>query len=239
MSATLTYDVGEGDDAVETPAVGVAFTVTAGDEEVGTGETDDEGVFLLEVPGPGGYTVAVDPDTLPDGVELVDPDTLSRTVEVSPQETQRVLFALQEEGAVSTSNAKSDVDRFLQLTVEGIKFGLVIAMMAVGLSLIFGTTGLTNFAHGEMVVVGTILVWYLNDAGIWLPFATLIGLIVMFGAGAGFDRGVVASAPPPRHEPDRHAGHQHRRVPRHPVPGALHLRGSPEGVPRLRGADAV
>ena len=188
VSATLTYDVGEGDDAVETPAVGVAFTVTAGDEEVGTGETDDEGVFLLEVPGPGGYTVAVDPDTLPDGVELVDPDTLSRTVEVSPQETQRVLFALQEEGAVSTSNAKSDVDRFLQLTVEGIKFGLVIAMMAVGLSLIFGTTGLTNFAHGEMVVVGTILVWYLNDAGIWLPFATLIGLIVMFGAGAGFDR---------------------------------------------------
>ena len=113
------------------------------------------------------------PTTLPDGVELVDPDTLSRTVEVSPQETQRVLFALQEEGAVSTSNAKSDVDRFLQLTVEGIKFGLVIAMMAVGLSLIFGTTGLTNFAHGEMVVVGTILVWYLNDAGIWLPLATL------------------------------------------------------------------
>ena len=31
-------------------------------------------------------------------------------------------------------------------------------MMAVGLSLIFGTTGLTNFAHGEIVVVGTILV---------------------------------------------------------------------------------
>ena len=29
---------------------------------------------------------------------------------------------------------------------------------------------------------------YLNDAGIWLPFATVIGLIMMFGAGAGFDR---------------------------------------------------
>jgi neutral amino acid transport system permease protein len=66
----------------------------------------------------------------------------------------------------------------------------VIAMMAVGLSLIFGTTGLTNFAHGEMVVVGTILVWYLNDAGVWLPFATLIGITVMFFAGAGFDRGL-------------------------------------------------
>jgi branched-chain amino acid transport system permease protein len=63
-------------------------------------------------------------------------------------------------------------------------------MMAVGLSLIFGTTGLTNFAHGEIVVVGTVLVWYLNDWGIWLPFATLIGMVVMFGFGAGFDTGL-------------------------------------------------
>jgi len=188
VTANLNYDVGEGDEAVETPAAGVAFTVTQGDEEIGTGETDDEGIFLLEVPGPGEYTVAIDPETLPDGVELVDPDTLTRTVQVSPQQTRPVLFPLQEEGAESSSNAKSDLDRFLQLMVEGVKFGLVIAMMAVGLSLIFGTTGLTNFAHGEMVVVGTILVFYLNEAGVWLPIATVIGLIVMFGAGAGFDR---------------------------------------------------
>lgn len=191
VSATLAYDVGEGTDAVETPAVGVTFTVTGvGDEEIGTGETDADGLFLLEVPGSGDYTVAIDPETLPDGVELVDPDSLSRTVEVSPQETQRVLFALQEEGAVSTRDESSRFDQFLQLFVEGVKFGLVLAMMAVGLSLIFGTTGLTNFSHGEIVVVGTVLVWYLNDWGIWLPLATLIGMIFMFGFGAGFDAGL-------------------------------------------------
>jgi len=191
VSATLTYDVGEGTDAVETPAVGVTFTVTGvGDEEIGTGETDADGLFLLEVPGSGDYTVAIDPETLPDGVELVDPDSLSRTVEVSPQETQRVLFALQEEGAVSTRDESSRFDQFLQLFVEGVKFGLVLAMMAVGLSLIFGTTGLTNFSHGEIVVVGTVLVWYLNDWGIWLPLATFIGMIFMFGFGAGFDAGL-------------------------------------------------
>ncbi len=189
VSATLTYDVGEGEDAVETPAVGVTFTVTAtGGAEVGTGETDDEGVFLLEVPQPGEYDVAIDADTLPDGVELVDPDTLSRTVQVSPLETQRVLFALQEEGAVSTRQESSRFDRFLQLFVEGIKFGLLIAMMAIGLSLIFGTTGLTNFAHGEIVIVGAVIAWYLNDAGLYLPIATLLAMIVMFGAGAGLDR---------------------------------------------------
>lgn len=191
VSATLAYDVGEGTDAVETPAVGVTFTVTGvGDEEIGTGETDADGLFLLEVPGSGDYTVAIDPETLPDGVELVDPDSLSRTVEVSPQETQRVLFALQEEGAVSTRDESSRFDQFLQLFVEGVKFGLVLAMMAVGLSLIFGTTGLTNFSHGEIVVVGTVLVWYLNDWGIWLPLATFIGMIFMFGFGAGFDAGL-------------------------------------------------
>jgi len=62
--------------------------------------------------------------------------------------------------------------------------------MAVGRSLIFGTTGLTNFSHGEIVVVGTVIVWYLNDWGIWLPLATLIGIILMFGVGAGFDASV-------------------------------------------------
>lgn len=190
VSATLNYDVGEGPDAVETPAVGVVFVVTQGDTEVGTGETDDEGVFLLEVPGPGEYTVALDPDSVPDGVELIDPDTLSRTVEVSPQETQRVLFGLQEEGAESTRETSGDWVRFQQLLVEGIKFGLVIAMMSVGLSLIFGTTGLTNFAHGEIVVVGTVVVWYLNDGGVWLPLATLIAMFLMFWAGAGLDRGL-------------------------------------------------
>ncbi len=191
VSATLTFDVGEGDEAVETPAEDVEFTVeTVGGDEVGTGATDADGLFLLEVPGPGQYTVTIDPETVPDGVELVDPDTLVRTVQVSPQETQRVLFALQEEGAVSTRQQTGDFDRFLQLLVEGIKFGLVIAMMAIGLSLIFGTTGLTNFAHGEIVVLGTIMVWYLNDGGIWLPFATVIAMALMFGFGATFDSGL-------------------------------------------------
>jgi branched-chain amino acid transport system permease protein len=191
VSATLTYDVGEGEDAVETPAEGVEFTVEeVGGGEVGTGATDADGVFQLEVPGPGEYTVTIDPETVPEGVEMVDPDTLVRTVEVSPQETQRVLFALQEEGAESTRQQTSDWERFLQLLVEGIKFGLVIAMMAVGLSLIFGTTGLTNFSHGELVVLGTVLVWYFNDWGLWLPFAAVIGMVLMFGFGAGFDRGL-------------------------------------------------
>jgi neutral amino acid transport system permease protein len=164
---------------------------SAAGEEVGSAETDEEGVFLIEVPGPGVYNVTIDPETLPDGVELRDPEGgATNDVTVDPREVQRVLFGIQEEGAESSRGGPNDWERFKQLFVEGVKFGLVIAMMAVGLSLIFGTTGLTNFAHGEIVAVGAILVWYLNDWGLWLPFAAVLGMIIMFGAGAGFDAGL-------------------------------------------------
>ena len=195
VTATLNYDVGEGPDAVETPAEGVEFTVTEGDDEVGTAETDADGVFFLEVPGPGTYTVGLDPGTLPDGVELRDPDTTSRTVAVNPREQRRVLFPIQEEGAAppssgAGSDSGSEWERFLRLSVEGVKFGLALAMMAIGLSLIFGTTGLTNFAHGEVVVGGTVIAWYLNTNGLWLPIAAVLAMVIMFFLGSGLDAGL-------------------------------------------------
>ena len=48
------------------------------------------------------------------------------------------------------------VTQLLQLAVGGITFSLLLALAALGLSLIFGTTGLTNFAHGELVTFGAI-----------------------------------------------------------------------------------
>jgi branched-chain amino acid transport system permease protein len=189
VTGTLGYDVGTPPDDERVFAEGVLVTVTGpGGEEVGSAETDADGVFLIEVPGPGVYTVSLDPETLPDGVELRPNAEASNEVTVDPREIQRVLFGIQEEGAEQGGGGPSKFQQFKQLLVEGIKFGLVIAMMAVGLSLIFGTTGLTNFAHGEMVAVGAILVWYLNDWGLWLPIAIVIGMAIMFGAGAGFDR---------------------------------------------------
>ena len=58
-------------------------------------------------------------------------------------------------------------------------------MCAVGLSLIFGTTGLTNFAHGELVTIGAVVAWYFNvDAGIPLILAALLAMIVVGGRSA-------------------------------------------------------
>ena len=61
-----------------------------------------------------------------------------------------MLFAL----GKSTRVVQSKWDQAAQLTAEGLRFGLIIALASVGLSLIFGTTGLTNFAHGELVTLG-------------------------------------------------------------------------------------
>ena len=45
----------------------------------------------------------------------------------------------------------------LQLLVGGMVFSVLLAMAALGLSMIFGTTGLTNFSHGELITFGAMV----------------------------------------------------------------------------------
>ena len=45
----------------------------------------------------------------------------------------------------------------LERLINGLNFGLLLALAAMGASLIFGTTGLSNFAHGEMVTFGALI----------------------------------------------------------------------------------
>lgn len=52
-------------------------------------------------------------------------------------------------------------NRLAQNLVNGITFGLLLALASVGLSLIYGTTGLSNFAHGEQVSFGAVLTYFL------------------------------------------------------------------------------
>ena len=63
----------------------------------------------------------------------------------------------------------------------GLSFGLLLALTAVGLSLVFGTTGLTNFAHGEMVTFGAVAAFALSAWGFPL-WAALIVAVLLGGA---------------------------------------------------------
>jgi neutral amino acid transport system permease protein len=162
------------------PIEDVQITVTTPDgDEVGSTKTDADGKFAVDVPGPGQYEVSIKSGDLPDTVKLTGEDT--RTVTVDPGRKQPVLFGLND----GSRNAGSGNVRAVQLLVDGLRFGLLIAMCAVGLSLIFGTTGLTNFAHGELVTIGAIIAWYINvRGGVPLIPATLIAMVAGAAVGA-------------------------------------------------------
>src|SRR3546814_15836375 len=77
------------------------------------------------------------------------------------------------------------------MVVLGINFGLIIAMMAIGLSLIFGTTGHVNFAHAEMVTFGALIAWFFNqNLNIQIIPAAIMDMLVGGVAGGAFDLGV-------------------------------------------------
>jgi branched-subunit amino acid ABC-type transport system permease component len=61
---------------------------------------------------------------------------------------------------------------------------VILAMAALGLSMIFGTTGLTNFAHGELVTFGAMSTYLLNTT-FNLPFVVAVLVTVVVAAGFG------------------------------------------------------
>ena len=162
------------------PIEGVEVVVTTADgADVDTVETDEDGQWAVPLPGPGQYTVTIDAEDLPEGVVLTGENT--RTVTVDAGRNQGVIIALSD----GSREAGGGTVRWIQLFVEGLRFGLLIAMAAVGLSLIFGTTGLTNFAHGELVTIGAIAAWFINvQGGVPLIPAALIAMVIGAGIGA-------------------------------------------------------
>ena len=49
----------------------------------------------------------------------------------------------------------------LFLFVNGLIWGLIIALIALGLSLIFGVMGIVNMAHGDIYMVGAVIAVFL------------------------------------------------------------------------------
>ena len=154
---------------------GVTITVTtAAGAAVGEAVTDEEGKFVIPVPEAGDYTVTLDESTLPEGVAIREGRSSTVTLPVAVGQERPVLFPLGE----GTRNVQSDLDRLPQLALEGLNFGLIIALAAVGLSLIYGTTGLVNFAHGELITLGALLAYLFNVTfGLQLVPAAVLAVI--------------------------------------------------------------
>src|SRR5690348_10410376 len=73
----------------------------------------------------------------------------------------------------------------------GIGNGAVYASLALALVLIFQTTGILNFAQGEMALYSTYLVWYFTQHGIAVWLAIVISMALSFVGGALIERIVI------------------------------------------------
>ncbi len=171
------------------PVPGVAIRVTTPDGAVvGEAVTDADGTYTIALPGPGDYVLSIDPDSLPDGVAAKAGDE-QRTVSVAPGQQLIGNFFLGED----TRKVESRWSRLPQSLFDGLFFGLIIAIASVGLSLIYGTTGLSNFAHGEMVTFGAVMAWVFNRTfGVPLILATVLAVICGVAVGFLFDKAVWA-----------------------------------------------
>jgi neutral amino acid transport system permease protein len=73
----------------------------------------------------------------------------------------------------------------LQLLINGIAIGSILALAAIGLTLTYGILKLSNFAHGDFMTLGAYLTWLVNDSGlnIWLSMliaaaGTIIAMLI-------------------------------------------------------------
>ncbi len=167
------------------PLEGVLITVSGNgySAEVATGA---DGKWKIGVPEGGVYTVTLDESTLPSGV-IVAEGSASIEAEFGLTNNKSVNFFLGE-GVRQTT---SFVDQLIGRAFNGLSFGLLLALAAIGLSLIFGTTGLNNFAHAEMVTFGALATLTLAVDLAWPLWLALIGAIVLSGLfGYGLDAGL-------------------------------------------------
>jgi branched-chain amino acid transport system permease protein len=80
---------------------------------------------------------------------------------------------------------------FLTQLMNGIGNGAVYASLALALVLIFRTTGILNFAQGEMALYSTYLVWFFTDRNFPVWIAILLAMAISFVGGALIERVVI------------------------------------------------
>jgi neutral amino acid transport system permease protein len=172
------------------PVEGVQITVAQNGDEIATATSGPDGRWTVTVPKPGVYQVTLDTSTLPEGVSAARSDLPN--FRVFGGFAQRALFPLTtgDEGG----SGGIDWERLLNLFVSGIRFGLIVGLCSVGLSVIYGTTGLVNFAHGELVTFGALVAFYFNSMtsgpqlSLWI--AGIIGVLATGALGAGLELGL-------------------------------------------------
>jgi branched-subunit amino acid ABC-type transport system permease component len=182
-------------DRSSVPDVQVTVTGKGVDATVSTGK---DGKVEVGLPSAGSYKVQVLTKSIKDfkGTVPLNP----RTVQVDSDNKQVPAYfvltaatsgaqpsssASSKPGTASTNETDSGgptlIEQILPRLATGLIFGLLLALASIGLSLIYGTTGLNNFAHGELVTFGG-LMGYTFSALLDLPAVVgIVGATVLGG----------------------------------------------------------
>lgn len=82
------------------------------------------------------------------------------------------------------------MDILIQQILNGLSIASVITLIAVGVTLIFGLTGIINFAHGEFLMVGSIVTWLAVSNGVNFWLALILATMAVAGMGLALERGL-------------------------------------------------
>jgi branched-subunit amino acid ABC-type transport system permease component len=161
---------------------------------VGHGTSDKTGLFDVALPGKSidalgkTFTVKIDSKSLPKGAALRNPKQVA--LKLTPKLDSDIFVTFPIGNAESGGAGKAT--QALQLAVGGLVFSLLLAMGALGLSMIFGTTGLTNFAHGELITFGALVAYgvdalpgtiHIGGTNLTLAVAILVTIVVSAAFG--------------------------------------------------------
>jgi len=165
--------------STDQPLSGVRVSIVGPDGFTAEVKTDARGAWEIAIPIKGTFSATINEGDLPSGQALTDP--LKGTVKANVfmlGVDLRLLFP------IGPGVAKASLlERSAQLIVDGLILGLIIALAALGLNLIFGTTGLTNFSHGEILTFGGLLTYYFSAIAkfpvlIAAPLAVLLSAFI-------------------------------------------------------------
>ena len=80
------------------------------------------------------------------------------------------------------------LENFLIQLLNSVQYGLLLFMLAAGLTLIFGIMGVVNLAHGSFYMVGAYLAWWLSRQLGSLTLAILVGSVLAIVLGLLLER---------------------------------------------------
>lgn len=72
---------------------------------------------------------------------------------------------------------------FLQFFFSGLTVGAIYALVAVGFTLIYNASDVINFAQGEFVMLGGMVTFFAAAAGVPLPLAALLAIVIATAVG--------------------------------------------------------